>query len=114
MKLSISRIFLLTGFTLLLFHVIVAHHHDNEHDDNIINHHNNALEHAKIDHISSPQIYHFDGLQITVQKLVYSSAYRFVLFPVNSPIQPLIIPDEPYPPCWVTDRTILRGLPMNC
>ncbi len=114
MKLWISRIFLMTGLVLLLFHNIVAHHHDDDHDDHIAHHDNDVLEHAKVDHIFSSQVYQFDGLQAIVPELVYSPAYTFVLFPVTLPIQPVIIPDEPYPPGWVTDQTILRGPPVNC
>lgn len=114
MKLWISRIFLMTGLVLLLFHNIVAHHHDDDHEDHITHHDNDVLEHAKVDHIFSPQVYHFDGLQAIIPDLVYRPEYSFVRFPLVLHIQPMILPDEPYPPGWITDQTILRGPPSNC
>jgi hypothetical protein len=114
MKLWISRIFLFTGLTLLLFHNIDAHHHDEDHDDHMEHHDSDALEHAQIDHIFSPQVYHFDGLQAIIPAIVYQPEYRFIQFPVTLPNRRVILPDEPYPPGWVTDQTILRGPPSNC
>jgi hypothetical protein len=111
MKLWISRILLMTGLTLLLFHNIVAHHHDDDHDGHVVHHDNDALEHAKIDHIFSSQIDHFSGLQAIIPALVYKPEYSFIQFPLVLHIQPVVLPDEPYPPGWVTDQTILRGPP---
>jgi hypothetical protein len=113
MKLWISRFFLMIGLVLLLFHNIVAHHHDDEHDERIHHHDLVALEHVKIDHIFSAQCYYFDGLQAIIPNLVFRPEYSFVNFPVILPVQPVILPDEPYPPGWITDQTILRGPPCK-
>jgi hypothetical protein len=67
----------------------------------------------KIDHIFSAQCYYFDGLQAIIPNLVFRPEYSFVNFPVILPVQPVILPDEPYPPGWITDQTILRGPPCK-
>ncbi len=97
----------------MLFHNIAAHHHDDDHDDHIAHHDNDALEHAKVDHIFSPQVHHFDGLQAVIPVLIDQPEYSPVQYPVTLPVQPVILPDEPYPPGWVTDKTILRGPPSK-
>jgi hypothetical protein len=100
----------ITGFVLLLFHNIVAHHHDDDHDDHITHHDNDVLEHAKVDHICSPQAYHFDGLHAIIPNLVYRPEYSIVQFPLVLHTQPLILPDEPYPPGWITDQPFFAAL----
>jgi hypothetical protein len=114
MKLWTSRFFLMTGLTLLLFHNIVAHHHDDEHEKYIHHHDHDALEHVKIDHVFYTDHIFDNGLQAIVSGLVYKPEYNFVEFPLFLPAKPLILPDEPYPPGWITDQIILRGPPSNC
>jgi hypothetical protein len=114
MKLWISRFFLMTGLVLLLFHNIVAHHHDDEHEPYIHHHDHDALEHAKIDHVFFIQHAYSSGLQAVIPELLSPPEYRFEVFVVILHHKPLILPEEPYPPAWVTDSTILRGPPSNC
>lgn len=112
MKLWISRIFLMTGLVLLLFHNIVAHHHNDEHEKYIHHHDHDALEHVKIDHVFFTQ-YTYTSLSAIIPDLVFKPEYSFVQFPVILPTQPVILPDEPYPPGWISDQTILRGPPSK-
>jgi hypothetical protein len=102
----------MTGLVLLLYHNICAHHHDEEH--HIEHHDNDVIEHAKVDHIFSSQIYHFDGLQAIVPVLIFKPDLIFEGFPLTLYIHPVVSPDEPYPPGWVNNETILRGPPSNC
>jgi hypothetical protein len=113
MKLWISRIFLLAGFSLLLFHNVVAHHHhdDYSHDDH---HGQEALAHVKIDHAFFTDDNYELALPDIVPDLVYATAHTFTEFPVVLLLQVIILPDEPYPPGWINNKTILRGPPFFC
>ncbi|QEM06114.1 hypothetical protein DIU31_022320 [Mucilaginibacter rubeus] len=104
----------MTGLVLLLYHNICAHHHNEDHHDHIEHHDNDVLEHAKVDHIFSSQTYHLDGLQALVPVLIFKPDLVFGGFPLTLYIQPVVSPDEPYPPGWVTNETILRGPPADC
>jgi succinate dehydrogenase hydrophobic anchor subunit len=114
MKPWISKLFLITGMVLLLIHNLAAHHHDDDYPAHIAHYDNNAFEHVQIDHVFSSQVAHFNGMQTIIPDIVYKSEYGFIQFPLALYIQPATLPDEPYPPGWVTDQTILRGPPSNC
>jgi hypothetical protein len=92
MKLWISRIFLFTELTLLLFHNLASHHHDDDHDDPTEHHNNDTLEHVQIDHVFSSQVYHFDGLQAIVAELIIQPEHSFIQFPLTLHVQPVILP----------------------
>jgi hypothetical protein len=113
MKLWISKIFLLTGIVLLLLHNLAAHHHDDDYSKHIVHHDNDALDHLQIDHIFSSQIAHFDEVQAIIADIEYNAKFNFIQFPVALYLKPVIIPDEPYPLGWFTDKTILRGPPFK-
>lgn len=104
----------MTGFVLLLFHNIVAHHHDDDHEKYIHHHDYDALEHVKIDHIFFTQYNYTGGLPVIIPDLVLKPEYSFAQFPVILLNEPVILPEEPYPPAWVNNSTILRGPPSDC
>ncbi len=113
MKQWISKFFLFTGLVLVLFHNIVAHHHADEQGHGFRDNHHNILERVRMDHVFYTDYTFSNDLQAIIPDLVFGYGYSIVRFPVKI-TQPIILPDEPYPPGWVTDQTILRGPPVNC
>jgi hypothetical protein len=116
MKQWISRVFLLTGLVLLLFHNLAAHHHDDEVQEPVHHHddEHDALEHVKIDHVFYTDHIYTSSLLAIIPELIYKPDLKDLQFPTILYNAPAILPQEPYPPAWVTNKTILRGPPSNC
>ena len=113
MNRCISKFFLFTALILVLMHNIVAHHHADEKGHGFRDNHHNILERVRMDHVFYTDYAFSNDLQAIIPDLVFGYEFHIVQFPVKI-TQPVILPDEPYPPGWITDETILRGPPVNC
>ena len=113
MKRWISKLFLFTGLVLVLVHNIVAHHHADEQGHGFRDNHHNILERVRMDHVFYTDYAFSTDLQAIIPDIVFGYQFHIVRFPIKI-TQQVILPDEPYPPGWVTDETILRGPPVNC
>jgi len=113
MKRWISKLLLFTALIFVLVHNIVAHHHADEQGHGFRDNHHNMLERVKMDHVFYTDYAFTVELVGILPNLVFDPGYFLLQFPVKTN-KPVILPDEPYPPGWATDQTVLRGPPVNC
>jgi hypothetical protein len=113
MKQWISKFFLFAALLLVLMHNIVAHHHADEKGHGFRDNHHNVLERVRMDHVFYTDYTFNNYLEATIPDLVFG--YGYAILPLTVKITPpAVLPDEPYPPGWITDQTVLRGPPVNC
>ena len=113
MKKWISKLFLFTALTLVLIHNIVAHHHADENLKGFRDNHHSFLERVRMDHVFYTEYIFSNDLQAIIPAIVFGFDFKVVLLPTKT-IKPVILPDEPHPPGWITNQIILRGPPVNC
>jgi hypothetical protein len=109
----ISKLFLFTALAVVLMHNIVAHHHADEKGHGFRDNHHSLLELVRMDHVFYTECTFSNDLHAVIPDIVFCFDYAIVSFPIKI-AQAVILPDEPYPPGWVTDQIILRGPPVNC
>ncbi len=102
-----------TALIVVLVHNIVAHHHADEKGHGFRDNHHNILERVRMDHVFYTDYTFSNDLQAIIPAIVFGFEFKIVLLPAKS-AKPVILPDEPYPPGWISEQPILRGPPVNC
>lgn len=108
-----GKYFLMTGFILLLYHSLVPHHHifDDTPTTHFEHHPFDALEHVQIEHQfvqGHASYFPVDLAEVTLLPQLYHLPAPVMLL-LPEPVW--LATDEPHPPGWHTDQSILRGPP---